>query len=215
MLIHGPNPMKSLLRLAAIALGLVASAKAAVFTFTPNPADLNDLDHTHATTWGITWSIPAGQTITGATLKINNIWDWKRENDALYIRLLDDPKKGVTFYNDNTNDNVLSDYFSGQGTYLTTWSDPNGGSNGQYAVNFQYNFTSSQLLALTSYLTDPTQSNRAAFGLAFDPDCHYYNTGISFEITTAPSSVPDGGSSALLLAFAALGLMLRPRGSRV
>ncbi|MES2694014.1 MAG: hypothetical protein V4773_11110 [Verrucomicrobiota bacterium] len=206
--------MKTFLRLAALSLGLAASAHALVFTFTPNPSDLGDLDHTNATTWGINWNaIPPGHVITGAKIKIDNIWDWKREDDALFIRLLDDPKKGVTHYSDNTNDNLLSDYFAGQGIALTTWSDPNGGNNGANSTDFVYTFTATQLSLLTSYITDPTAANRAVFGLSFDPDCHYYNSGVCFEITTAPASVPDASPTALLLGVAAAGLMLvsRPR----
>lgn len=198
--------MKTILA-AGLALLSVASLSAATFTFTPNPADLNDLDHHHATTWGINWNaVPAGHTITGAKLTIKQIWDWKVENDALFIRLLDDPKSGVRTYADNTNDNVISDYFSGQGQHLLTWSDPNGGNNGANATNLVYNFTATNLLTLSSYLADPTALNRVAFGFAFDPDCHYYNNGVEFEITTTASSVPDAGSSVVLLGTVLLGL---------
>ena len=57
-----------------IAMGAVA-ANAAVYTFTPADKDLGDLDHTKFYSWGINWT-HSSETITGATLKIFNIWDW-------------------------------------------------------------------------------------------------------------------------------------------
>lgn len=185
------------------------SAHALTFTFSPTPGDLGDFDHHTATTWGISnINIPAGQVITGATLKITHIWDWQVENDKLFIHLLDSPATGVTNFADNTNDNVISDYFSGQGVLLTTWTDPYGGSNGAHAIDFTYTFTASQLTSLSSYINNATPANKAVFGLGFDADCHYYNDGVSFEITTAPQSVPDSGASAMLLGVGLLTLGL-------
>lgn len=212
--------MKHLLGALAFA-AVIGGAQAATFNFAPNdnsgdPDDLNDLDHHYAYSWGIRFDIPDGETITGATLRINNIWDWRRESDMLFMRLLDDPwasnNRLVRTFEDNTRDNVISDYFAGQGVLLTTWSDPNGGSNGAYAINFSYDFTASQLATLTSYVTDnrPNDtSNRkyGDFGIAFDPDCHYYNTGISLTITTGRSNVPDGGATVILAGGAILGLL--------
>jgi hypothetical protein len=218
--------MKTLIRLGCVALALAGSAKAVVLT--PSPSDLGDLDHHTAVTWGITWnSIPAGQVITGATLKINNLWDWQVENDQLFIHLLNNPKTGVRSTVDNTNDNVISDYFSGQGILLTTFSDPAGGNNGQNATNFVYNFDVGQLAVLNNYVTDSKTwlgwANggwSADFGLGFDPDCHYFNTGVSLTITTGPAetpgvpSVPDAGSTAALFLVGLTGLMAAKRRMR-
>jgi hypothetical protein len=204
------------LSLAFGALALVGTVHAGMYTFTPTPADLYDLDHHNAVAWGVTNTaalqsqLTDGFRISGATLTINNIWDWKKEDDMLFINLLDDPKSGVRVYSDNTADNVISNYFDTtaggakwQGsTPLTTWTDPNGGDNGANKINFVYNFGQADLTVLTKYLTDPTYSNKVAFGLGFDADCHYYNTGISLVIHTEkiPTSVPDSGSTAGLLA---------------
>lgn len=204
--------MKTLTSSLCFVLGLIGSVHAAPIVFTPNPGDLGDLDHHNATTWGISWNaIPAGHVITSATLRIDSIWDWRPESDALFIRLLDDPKKGVRNYADNTNDNVLSDYFSGQGLHLLTWSDPNGGHNGQFASDLVHQFSPSELAVLTAYMTDSTAWNRAAFGFGFDPDCHYFNRGVSFEITTA--AVPDSASTLGLLGVALIGFFAIPRSS--
>lgn len=196
--------MKKILRLFLFlsALGWGATAHALTFTFSPTPSDLGDLDHHNATTWGIaTAGIPANQVITGAKLKIKRLWDWKVEpNDTLFIRLLDTAAIGVKTFVDNTSDTVISDYFSGQGILLTTWTDPIGGYNGAFATNFTYTFSASQLATLITYANNATLPGKAAFGFGFDPDCHYYNDGITFEITTAPVvTVPDSGSAVLLL----------------
>jgi len=191
--------MKSLLVAATVLAGAI-SANAIVFT--PTPADLGDLDHHNATTWGITWSVPSGQTITGATLTFKNIWDWQVESDKLFIHLLDDPASGVNSVVDNSADNVLSDYFSGQGVLLTTWSDPLGGA----ARNFDlvYTFTSANLTTLRNYLADSHPLGAGDFGFGLDPDCHYFNSGVCFEITT--TSVPDSGATILLTLLGLLGL---------
>jgi hypothetical protein len=171
-------------------------------TFTPSPADLGDLDHHQATSWGINWSLPAGQQITGAILTFKNIWDWQVEYDQLYIHLLDNPAPGVVYNLDNTADNVYSDYFAGKGTLLTTWNDPNGG----HAINFDLviNFSASQLTALKNYVASAPSGGSANFGFGFDPDCHYFNDGVTFQITT--QSVPDGGSTIALLGTSLLAL---------
>ncbi|MBL9205310.1 MAG: VPDSG-CTERM sorting domain-containing protein [Opitutaceae bacterium] len=206
------------MKFASIALGLLAvvsTASAGMYTFTPNPSDLGDLDHHTAVAWGITGTaglqsqLASGYRISGATICIENIWDWKVEQDKLFINLLDDPKTGVRTYSDNTNDNVLSNFFTASNSssssrwngqsLLTTWTDPKGGSNGAFAIDYTYNFGSADLALLTSYLSDPTASNRAAFGLGFDPDCHYYNDGIKLIIYTEKISIPDAGSTVLML----------------
>ena len=197
--------MKNKLFLIFAFISVVAPSFAGTFTFTPNPANLGNLDHHQATTWGISWTVPQGQLITGAQLKITNIYDWRVENnDALFIHLLNNPANGVTFFADNTNDNVVSDFFSEQGVLLDTWSDPAGGT----ARNFDYvfNFTSDQLNTLNSYIADGSN-----FGLGFDPDCHYYNSGASFVITTSgvpytQTSVPDSGATLLLFSLGLSGL---------
>jgi len=108
---------------------------------------------------------------------------------------------------DNTADNVILDYFDGQGVQLTTWTDPKGGSNGAYAIDFRYDFNAAQIAAMTSYINDGrpvdvTNTNSKKyygdFGIAFDPDCHYFNDGVTLTITTGRRNVPDGGSTAVL-----------------
>jgi hypothetical protein len=196
-----PRIMKKLLTFCFVST-LALAARADTFTFTPSDADIGDLDHHYAYTWGINLNLPSDSKIVGATLTIQNIWDWRVENDKLFIRLLDDPSAGIKTFLDNTNDNVLADYFLGQGTSLTTWTDPKGGYDRGF--DFTYNFTASQLDALTSYITNGHTAGNADFGIAFDPDCHYYNDGISLSVQT--SKVPDGGMSVVLLGLGLLAI---------
>lgn len=193
--------MKKLLTVCFVS-ALAIAARADTLTFNPSDADIGDLDHHYAYTWGINMSLPSDQKIVGATLTIKNIWDWRVENDKLFIRLLDNPAAGITSFLDNTNDNVISDYFSGQGTSLTSWSDPYGGYNRGY--NFTYNFTAAQLNVLTGYITNGHATGTADFGIAFDPDCHYFNDGITLTIKT--DKVPDGGLSVVLFGLGLLAI---------
>ena len=70
-----------------------------------------------------------------------------------------------------------------------------------------FTFNSTALAALNSYIAN---GNNVAFG--FDPDCHYYNDGVTFSMTTTkkptnPNAVPEPGlltfigTSGLPLAF--------------
>lgn len=182
-----------------------------------NYVDAFDLDHHDAYRWGIDWKLPANHVITGARLTFKNIWDWQVENDKLYIRLLDDTPAGLTKFDDNDYDNVLSDYFYGQGVKLFEWSDPKGGNNGQDKVLLlTLNFTAAHLVSLTNFTTDPTSAGLAAFGITFDPDCHYFNDGIKLYIDTycPPTRVPDEGMTGFLVGLGLLGLAFARRFAR-
>ena len=218
--------MKRLLLIAAILLGAVA-ARAKSYTFSPNPADLSDLEHQDAYIWGINEpshlasDLSHGMVITKAEITIKNIWNWNNQANKLFIDLLDNPKhssSSVRVVSDNPSDNSISDYFatttSGPNHIwsdidpLTQWSDPHGGSAHNY--NLVFDFNAAQIQFLTSCLTDPRTmyGNTASFdfGLAFDPDCHFYNCGITFEIDTSCKQVPEGGMTAALLGIGFLGL---------
>ncbi|HEX8852960.1 MAG TPA: PEP-CTERM sorting domain-containing protein, partial [Pyrinomonadaceae bacterium] len=53
--------------------------------------------------------------------------------------------------------------------------------------------TPSQLQILTNYIL-----NGGNFALGFDPDCHFFNDGVSFEIVTGNAPVPEPATMALL-----------------
>jgi hypothetical protein len=96
-------------------------------------------------------------------------------------------------------------------TYLTQYHDADGP---QTKENFTFSFNNTLLAVLDDYITNGhTQgSSYADFGLGFDPDCHFYNDGITFTITTArippPPPVPDNGATLVLLGSATVGLAL-------
>ena len=60
-------------------------------------------------------------------------------------------------------------------------------------TTYTYTFTAAQLAALNAYFQN---GNNVAFG--FDPDCHFWNNGITFRFTTTPASVPEPTTLALL-----------------
>ncbi|MGC4081761.1 MAG: PEP-CTERM sorting domain-containing protein [Vicinamibacterales bacterium] len=109
-------------------------------------------------------------------------------------------------------------------TFLTAQSFPGPGANfplnGTYAVSdplvndttlgtgwakvasdtsnpfsYTYTFSAPQLAILNAYI-----ANGLDFAIGFDPDCHFYNDGISLTLTTAPASpaVPEPASIVLL-----------------
>src|SRR5215212_9280231 len=90
----------------ALALSAASAASAAVTSFTPNPVDLNDLDHHMAYTWRIdNINLGSNEVVTGATISIKAIENWDSNPNILYMHLLDTAKQsGVrSFVDDPTN----------------------------------------------------------------------------------------------------------------
>ena len=175
-------------------------ALAGVYTFQPSDRDLDDLDHSKYYTWGINWTVPAGEVVNQASLSIHNLNDWQVENgDSLYIHLLDNPALGIRTWTDNEDG---GDAFAGQGTWLTTYTDDDPWPNP--AEDWNYNFLPSQVQALRQYVSD------GRFGLGFDPDCRYYNDGIKLTITT--ECLPEPGTAVLVVsALGFCGRLIRKR----
>lgn len=192
--------MKKIVLLAIVLMiTMGAVANAAIYTFTPVPKDLGDLDHTKYFTWGINWT-HTSETIIGATLKIFNIYDWQHEVDSLYIHLLDNPALGTTTFTDNQGG---FNNFSGQGKWVSTWSDPYGDPS--HKANLTYDLGALGLIPdLRTYAAD----GRAGFG--FDPDCHYSNDSIQVCITTETPTIPEPGMLSMLgLGLSGIALYLR------
>lgn len=191
---------------------LALQAKANTYSFTPTPGNLGNLDHNYFYTWGLNLALPQGEKITSATLSFTKIWDWKVETDALFIHLLDTAPLGVNTWTDNEGggDFFISPSFKSLGiaeTKIGQWSDPYGGTASK-AQNVTFTFSLAQLTALQGYISNATPSGWAQFAFGFDPDCHYYNSGVQFTITTTKLSVPETGSTMLLMGVALGSLVL-------
>ena len=83
--------MKAILLLLSLTVFAVTS-RATSYTYTPNPVDLNDLDHHSAYTWRIDNINLGGATVTGASLTFTNIANWDTNPNILFIHLFDTAK---------------------------------------------------------------------------------------------------------------------------
>jgi hypothetical protein len=191
--------MKPFLSLVLLLLSALRAA-AVSFTYAPTPADLNDLDHHSAYTWRIDNINLNGATITGASLTFNHIANWDPNPNILFIHLFDTAKySGVRSFIDSPSDSGMADNFAGSllaSNPLISWGTGNtfltSRSFTMTPTTFTYNFTAAQLIALQGYIA---HGGNIAFGL--DPDCHFFNNGVTFAMTTA--TVPEGGTTACLL----------------
>ena len=205
---------RTLLLLAAITLiGLPVTAFADTFTFqapatAPNAGNGGprqvDLDHHRAYAWRIDNANLGGQQIVSATITFRNISNWDRNANMLFIHLLDSAKNaGISSFQDATGTPVPSsqimDNFAGSLYDRNPLVNPGTGNTfltmQSFTTNprdFVYTFTASQLQALAAYAQN---GNNFAFG--FDPDCHFWNDGITLTITTC-DPVPEPMTLALL-----------------
>ena len=189
-------------------LGLSSAAKADTLTFTPSPVDLNDLDHHSVYTWRVDNVNLNGKTVTGARITISNIANWDANANKLFIHLLDTAKSaGVSSFIDdpnsnNTNVTIDDDFVDTRYHNQSGWLVANGTADTFLTApsftttptNFVYNFTAAQVQALMTYI-----SNDGRFALGFDPDCHFFNDGIKFEIFTSnPAQTPEPATMVLL-----------------
>jgi hypothetical protein len=182
-----------ILFIALCAAGCLAagSARAALapMTFTPNPADLGDLDHHLVYTWRIDNISLNNISVTGATLTFKNIANWDSNPNMLFVWLLDTAvNSGVATVQDVDPSQVpvtsIVDAFLSPislvsaGTAKTKLFQQSFTTTGH---DFTYTFTAAQLQALTDYINS---GHDIAFG--FDPDCHFFNDGIIFTMNVVP-----------------------------
>lgn len=167
-------------------------AQATTYTYSPMPSDLYDLDHYYYFAWGIdareqglATNLAAGEVISSAQLFIDDIRDWKDEpHDVLHVRMVDNCPNvywnrkrwpGVSWGRDNQ---VPADKFAGMGTFLMDYTDDDPYSWEDLTIDLPID-------TLTDYIL-----NDNLFGFTFDPDCHYYNEGITLTITSSPLPPP-------------------------
>jgi len=206
---------RTILTLAAVVvLALPVTAFAGTLTFQAPATAPNDgngganqfnLDHHQAYTWRIDNVNLTGQTITGAKLTFTNISNWDSNPNVLFIHLLDSAKNaGVASFLDApaSESPVTSIHDDFAGTFYAANPLVNAGTLNTFLaspsftttpVTYVYNFTSAQLTVLSAYFAN---QNNIAFGL--DPDCHFWNNGITFTVTTGSNSVPEPATLALL-----------------
>ncbi len=172
---------------------LVSVAGAKTYEFQPNRFDLYDLDHYNYYKWGIGLTIPHGETLNSVTLEFDDIRDWEKETNVLYVHLLDSAPIGVTILRDNQNG---GDNFANQGIKLFTWNNlPD------YAQDRAYSLTDEQMDIFMTYVSDGN------IGFGFDPDCHFYNNGVTLKAQTV---VPEPATLLLLgSGFIGIGIYIR------
>jgi hypothetical protein len=218
-----------LLTAAAILFALPATALADTFTFNapataPNQGNGGsrqvDLDHHRAYTWRIDNVDLKGKKITGARLTFTNISNWDRNPNMLFIHLLDTARQsGIRSFVDASGTPVptsqIIDNFAGSlylsnplvapgtgNTFLTSTSFTT------TPTTFAYDFTAEQLEILSAYFLS---GNNIAFGL--DPDCHFWNNGITFTMKTS-DTIPEP-TTMVLLGSGIAGLYLKRRRRKI
>ena len=187
--------MKKLFFALALIVFTVSSASAGVYHFTPNPADMYDLDHGHYYGWGIDHDFGT-EKISNVILTIKNVNNWWPEPNMLFITMMDQMDAGLFIGDDNTSvglPNDIQNAYDGQGILVDSWTDLDGGPNGDW-VDLNYDFASMNLVGdFASFAADGN------FGFGFDPDCHFFNDKIQLTVVT------DAPEPATMLLFA-LGL---------
>lgn len=107
---------------------------------------------------------------------------------------------GISTYQPNPSDLSDLDHHSLLGAAGTAQIKLTQQSFTTTAVNYTFDFNQSQLNTLATYIT-----NDGKIALGFDPDCHFFNNGVLFELTTSP--VPEPGT-VVLFAIAGVGLCI-------
>ena len=192
--------MKILFSMAAL-FGVLSFAQANTVTFT-SPSGLNSIDGNNYYTWGIGWTLPTGDQITGATLTFNNIQltSFGQSNPGiLWTHLLNTSTANGSITVGTDNDSP-TDAFAGSCLLLGEKFFPTLNTKSTFSYNLD-------LSTLTSYLAD------GKFGIGIDADCHYTDDSIMLSITYGPKSqrVPEATSTGLLVgsAFSLLVLFRR------
>lgn len=188
---------------------ICSNASAAMYSFEPYDSDLGDLDHYRNYTWGINtpWDTTSDENseyeqVISATLSFDNIRNWDNNPNVLYVHLLDHARRGVEVGYDGQGG---GNEFDGEGVELITYQNLPAVSQ-----DLTYSFDEDEIFALNTYASD------GRFGLGFDPDCHFYNSGVSLQVETVTGTtpVPEPATMAILLAGGALVIRRRRRANK-
>lgn len=191
-----------------LSFGLSGFAQAAVPPYYTT-TQLTDLAHGSVYTWRIDLTDLKDEinlndvSITNATI---TFYDIARTNDTsnLYVQLLDGtPSSGVTVYGDwDNNGNSFNDIPTGK--QLVDYTNADVPAYYPRLPKLEYSFSSTNLSDLKGYIL-----NDGIIGLGFDPDCHFWDSKVTFSITTASSgnanAVPEPATM-LLFATGLIGL---------
>jgi hypothetical protein len=193
-----------------------ANAATSTMSWQPTPTDLNDLDHHDVYTWRIDPINLSNVSITSATLTFTNIANWDSNTNMLFVWLLDTASgSGVSTTHDVTSSQApvidISDFFTNASLSPLVASGTAKIKLFEHSFNttpttWTYTFNATQLTSLQNYINS---GHDIAFG--FDPDCHFFNDGITFTMTLTP--VPEMASAipALCLVLLATAFEVRRR----
>jgi len=152
--------MKRLILITTLSLVLLFATQvsAFVYTFTPDPPDVYDLDHYYYYTWGIEWYQDV--EIDDVFLTFKNIRNWDATDNSLFIHLLDDAPVGLVQNRDDVSG--INDQFLNQGILIDEWHDADPSITG---IDLTYSFKDLGFLDdFSSYL-----DNDGLVALGFDP----------------------------------------------
>ncbi len=176
---------------------LAAPLQAGMISFQPDPRDLDDLPHQYYFTWGLRMDQDVSLLhVQEAQLRFKSIRNWDNGPNRLYVHLLDWAPEGVRSYWDNEGG---GDNFAGEGIELVTYT--NLPSQPQDLV---YSFTPDEVATLNDYI-----QNGADVALGIDPDCHFWNRGVSLDMCY--QVVPEPACIALMALGTTLGIGKRFR----